>query len=60
MLTTILDDPYGSTSAGMDVEFFMATSSIPSADLSWLEMDPDISDPDLELEHPFCQDPAGS
>jgi hypothetical protein len=53
MLTTILDDPYGSTSAGMDVEFFVATSSIPSADLSWLEMDPDISDPDLELEHPF-------
>jgi hypothetical protein len=50
MLTTVLDDPHSSTRAEMDVDSFMASSSIPGADLSLLEMDPDISDSELDLE----------
>ena len=39
-------DSYSSTGAEIDVDYFIASSSIPGADLSWLGTDSNIYDPE--------------
>ena len=58
MLTAMLDDNFRATNANIDHDSFMELSFAPGADVSWLAMDPNISDLQSGQEPAFSN--AGS